>query len=268
MHRPLLAALAVSLTAPAMAADRSMSAALDKAIAGPQRSAANSGRDVFRHPKETLQFCGLKAGQTVVEISPSAGWYTEVLAPALLKRGTYLAAHSNPAASANAAKQVETFKAKLTSDPAYAEVKLTVFGKGVYDQIAPAKSADLLLTFRNVHNWYIGGFAPEAFKAFYDTLKPGGTLCLEEHRLPESRTDEMMKSSGYMKVSAVKKLAADAGFKFVAESEINANPKDGADYPKGVWTLPPNYREGDTDRARYTAIGESDRMTLRFVKPK
>jgi predicted methyltransferase len=268
MYRPLLAAVAASLTVPAVAADRSMSAALDKAIAGAHRSAASSARDAYRHPKQTLEFCGLRAGRTVVEISPSAGWYTEVIAPAMLKRGTYIAAHNNPAASPNAAKAVETFKAKLASDPVYAEVKVAAFGKGLYDQIAPAKSADLLLTFRNVHNWYIAGFAPEAFKAFYDTLKPGGTLCLEEHRLPESRSDEAMKSSGYMKVSAVKKLAADAGFKFVAESEINANAKDTADYPKGVWTLPPNYREGDTDRAKYTAIGESDRMTLRFVKPK
>ena len=127
--------------------------------------------------------------------------------------------------------------------------------------------ADIAASVDQFNQWFLQ-FAPEAFKAFYDTLKPGGTLCLEEHRLPESRADEMMKSSGYMKVSAVKKLATDAGFKLVAESEVNANPKDTADYPKGVWTLPPNYREGDTDRAKYTAIGESDRMTLRFVKPK
>ncbi len=268
MRRPLLAALAVSLAVPALAADRKMPMALDSAIMGQRRAAANAARDVYRHPKQTLEFCGLASGQTVVEIWPSGGWYTEILAPALFRRGTYYGAHVNPANSAGAAKQVEAFKAKLAADPIYSEAKVTMFGKGLYDQIAPDGSADLVLTFRNIHNWYIGGYAPEAFKAFYDTLKPGGTLCLEEHRLPESRSDEDMKSSGYMKVSMVKKLAADAGFKFVAASEINANPKDKADYPKGVWTLPPNYREGDVDRAKYAAIGESDRMTLRFVKPK
>ena len=212
-----------------------------------------------------LAFFGVKPTMTVVEISPSGGWYTEILAPYLAK-GTYYAAASNPATEGGA-KAVAKFKAKLDADPAtYGKVKVSVFGKGAYD-IAPAGTADMVLTFRNIHNMYIGGFAPDAFKAFYAALKPGGVLGIEEHRLPEGRDDAMQMKSGYMKVSTVKKLAADAGFKFVAASEVNANPKDTADYPDGVWTLPPTYQLGDKDRAKYAAIGESDRMTLKFVKP-
>ena len=213
------------------------------------------------------RFSGLKPDMTVVEISPSGGWFTEILAPYLHDHGKLYAAHVDPAASPRAAASVDKFKAKLATMPAaYDKVVVTAFGKGSY-AIAPAGSADMVLTFRNIHNWYIDGYASDAFKAFYAALKPGGTLGIEEHRLPENKPDAMQNSSGYMKVSTVRKLAEEAGFKFVGASEVNANPKDGHDYPKGVWTLPPNYTEGDTDRAKYAAIGESDRMTLKFVKP-
>ncbi len=236
-------------------------------LAGPQRSEANRARDQYRHPAETLAFLGITPTMTVVEISPSAGWYTEVLAPYLRDRGRYVAAGGNPA-TPNGAKAVAAFKAKLDADPAtYAKVTVTAFGKGAYD-IAPPASADAVLTFRNIHNFYTGGFAPDAFRAFYAALKPGGILGIEEHRLPEGRDDAAQSTSGYMKVSTVVKLATDAGFRLAGTSEINANPKDGADYPDGVWTLPPTYRLGDKDRAKYAAIGESDRMTLKFVKPK
>jgi predicted methyltransferase len=240
---------------------------LDQAIAGAHRSAANRARDAYRHPKETLSFFGIKPNMTVVEISPGGGWYTEILGPYLANGGTLYAAAGNPAASERAAKGVADFKAKLAGVPATAKVQVTSFGKDHYDSLAPAGSADAVLTFRNVHNWYSAGFAPEAFKAFYAALKPGGVLGVVEHRLPEDRPDEQMKSSGYMKRSEVVKLAEAAGFKLAGESQVNANPKDTADYPKGVWTLPPNYAEGDADRAKYAAIGESDRMTLKFVKP-
>jgi predicted methyltransferase len=268
MRRPLAAALTLALAAPALAQSApTLDKAVDAALKGDHRSEANRARDRYRNPKATLAFCGLKPNMTIVEISPSGGWYTEVLAPVMKDRGTYYAAHSNPAASERAAKAVADFKAKLASSPVYANVKVTSFGKDHYDSLAPAGSADMVLTFRNVHNWHMNGFAPEAFKAFFAALKPGGMLCIEEHRLPESRPDEAMKTSGYMKVSAVRKLAEDAGFRFAGASEVNANPKDTADYPKGVWTLRPNYAEGDKDRAKYAAIGESDRMTLKFVKP-
>lgn len=262
--RPLFA-LIVLVAVPVLAASVA-EAGLDSILAGPQRSEANRARDVYRHPAQTLAFFGLKPTMTVVEISPSAGWYTEILAPYLRDRGRYIAAGSDPA-TANGAKAAAKFKAKLDGDPVtYAKVEVGVFAKGAYD-IAPPGSADAVLTFRNIHNFYIGGYAPEAFKAFYAALKPGGILGIEEHRLPEARDGAEQDRSGYMKVSTVVRLATDAGFKLVAKSEVNANPNDKADYPDGVWTLPPTYTLGDKDRAKYAAIGESDRMTLKFVKP-
>lgn len=265
MQRPnvfAMLAAAVVMAAPAAAAP------FDAAIAGSQRSAANKARDAARHPAATLAFFGIKPTDTVVEIAPSGGWYTEILAPYLHDKGLYYAAHNDPAAGAGSAAGVARFKAKLATAPAiYGAVKVSAFGKGAYD-IAPAGSADAVLSFRNVHNWYGEGFAPDAFKAFFKALKPGGTLGIVEHRLPESRPDADMKESGYMKVSYVRKLAEAAGFKLVGASEVNANPRDKADYPKGVWTLPPSFAEGDKDKAKIAAIGESDRMTLKFVKPR
>jgi predicted methyltransferase len=259
--------IAVAAVATLAAAIPAAAAPIDTVLAGPQRSDANKARDKYRHPKETLAFFGIKPGMTVVEISPSAGWYTEILGPYLRESGTLYAAAGNPAAGEKAAAGVKAFTDRLAAKPEYyGSTKVSVFGKGAMN-IAPAGSADSVLTFRNVHNWYMADFAPEAFKAFYAALKPGGVLGIEEHRLPENRPDSLMKESGYMKVSYVRKLAEAAGFKYVGASEINANPKDSKDYPKGVWTLPPNYAEGDKDKAKYAAIGESDRMTLKFVKP-
>ncbi|GGE21135.1 methyltransferase [Polymorphobacter glacialis] len=261
LRQSLFAAVAAIVVAAPVAA-----APFDAAIAGPQRSEANKARDQYRHPAETLAFFGIKPGQTVVEISPSGGWYTEILAPGLGSKGTLYAAHNDPAASERAAAGVAKFKAKLAADPAYANVKVTAFGKGAYD-IAPAGSADAVVSFRNVHNWYMAGGTPEAFKAFFTALKKGGTLGIVEHRMAETTPDAAMKDSGYMKTSYVRKMAEAAGFKYVGSSEINANPKDTKDYPKGVWTLPPNFAEGEATKAKYAAIGESDRMTLKFVKP-
>jgi predicted methyltransferase len=260
------AAVAVLAAVPA-AAQKAAAIDWDAALNGAHRSDANKARDQYRHPRETLTFCGLQPNMTVVEISPGGGWYTEILGPILRDKGTLYAAHANPAASERAAKAVADFKAKMAANPATAKVQVTSFGKDHYDKLAPAGSADMVVTFRNVHNWHMNGFAAEAFKSFYDALKPGGTLCVVEHRLPEDRPDEAMKTSGYMKTSTVRQLAEGAGFQFAGASEVNANPKDTADYPKGVWTLPPNFAEGDKDRAKYAAIGESDRMTLKFTKP-
>jgi predicted methyltransferase len=264
MIRPSLVALLG--VAGIVAATPVAAAPFDAAIANPARSEANKARDKYRHPAETLTYFGIKPTMTVVEIAPSAGWYTEILAPFLNEKGQYIGAAGNPATSEAAAAGVKKFKDKLAADPATNKAKVSAFGKGSYD-IAPAGSADAVLTFRNVHNWHMAGFDAEAFKAFYSALKPGGILGIEEHRLPEGKPDELMKTSGYMKTSYVRKLAEAAGFKYVGSSEINANPKDTKDYPKGVWTLPPNFAEKDVDKAKYAAIGESDRMTLKFVKP-
>lgn len=236
-------------------------------LSGAQRSDANRARDQYRHPAETLAFFGLRPDMTVVEIWPSSGWYTEILAPILAGHGKLYAAHNNPAASERSAASVQRFRDKLATSDVYRSVEVTSFGKNHYDSIAPLGSADMLLTFRNVHNMYIDDMAPQAFAAFHAVLKPGGILGIVDHRLPEDRPDDTMTSSGYMKRSTVIALAEAAGFRFVGESDVNANPKDTADYPKGVWTLPPRFIEDDSDRAKYAAIGESDRMTLKFVKP-
>ncbi len=258
-----IAAVLLTAAVPAIAAP---DPALRTVVDGPQRSAANRARDAYRHPIETLAFFGLKPTMTVVEISPQGGWYTEILAPYLRDHGRYIAAGSWPGTDSGA-KAVAKFKAKLDADPAsFAKASVTSFGKDHYD-LAPAGSADMVVTFRNIHNFYIGGYAPQAFAAFFAALRSGGVLGIEEHRLPEDMPDAMQDRSGYMKVSTVRRLAEAAGFRFVAASDINANPKDRHDYPKGVWTLPPTYQEGDADKARYAAIGESDRMTLKFVKP-
>jgi predicted methyltransferase len=259
----VVSALAVAaIAAPAMAAGP-----IDDAIAGPWRSAANKARDQYRHPAATLKFFGVKPGQTVVEVGPGGGWYTEILAPAMKGNGKYVAGLANPLASINAAKSVEGFKTKFGDKAIYGDIGIGVFAKGVADIVEPG-SADVVLTFRNVHNWHMGGWDQEAFNAFFKALKPGGTLGVVEHRLPEARPDADMKKSGYMKVSYVKMLAEKAGFKLAGASEVNANPKDTKDYPDGVWTLPPTFQKGDVDRAKFAAIGESDRMTLKFVKPK
>lgn len=274
MIRTILAAALVSAAAAPAAAQHDHShhavpAAPDyaAALAGANRSEANRARDQYRHPAETLAFFGLTPGMTVVEVAPGGGWYTEVLAPILADHGKLYAAHGIPESSEYAAKSLAGYQAKLASAPLYKSVEVTRFGKDHYDGLAPAGSADMVLTFRNAHNWHMAGFAGDAFKAFYKALKPGGVLGVVEHRLPEDRPDDAMKSSGYMKRSTIVALAEAAGFKLAGESEVNANPKDTADWPSGVWTLPPGFREGDKDRAKYAAIGESDRMTLKFVKP-
>ncbi len=257
---PIVVVAALAIPVVAATAD------LATVLAGPQRSAASKARDAYRHPAETLAFFGAKPTMTVVEISPQGGWYTEILAPYLRDRGHYIAAAADPKAKGGAAS-VATFRAKLAADPgSFQKVAVTAFGKGAYD-IAPPGSADMVLTFRNVHNFDREGFGPQAFTAFYTVLKRGGILGVEEHRLPEDGRAADESTTGYMKVSTVKRLAVAAGFRFVGESAINANPKDDHDHPGGVWNLPPTYADGDKDRAKYSAIGESDRMTLKFVKP-
>ncbi|WP_447757464.1 class I SAM-dependent methyltransferase [Sphingopyxis fribergensis] len=234
------------------------------AVAAPTRTPANLARDPYRHPAETLAFFGVNPGDTVVELWPGGGWYTEILAP-LAKSGggtLYVAAPWE--------RGLNKIKEKQAADAGtYGAVKLAEFPATGAGAKVPDGSADVVLTFRNVHNWRFGGSdkAADAFKQIFAMLKPGGTLGVVEHRLNESDDSAKEEKSGYMKKSSIVAFAEAAGFKLAGESEINANPKDTKDYPKGVWTLPPNLTEGETDRAKYVAIGESDRMTLKFVKP-
>lgn len=233
---------------------------LKAAVAADHRTVGNVARDVHRHPYETLSFFGIKPTHTVVELSPGGGWYTEILAPYLRESGQlYAADGGNP-----------RFKAKMESSGVYAKVKITTFNvaKGELD-IAPPGSADAVLTFRNVHNWMAQGHdkTQAVFNAAFKALKPGGVLGVEEHRLPASRTQDPKAANGYVQEAVVIQFAEKAGFKLAGKSEINANPKDTADHEAGVWSLPPTYALKDKDRAKYQAIGESDRMTLKFVKP-
>ena len=234
------------------------SPALKAAIAAPTRTPANVARDRYRHPGQTLAFFGVKPTDTVVEIWPSGGWYTEILAPYVAARGRYVAAVPNN-------KGAASLRAKNIA-PAIRYATFPADGAGG----VPAGSADVVLTFRNVHNWRFGKGGDQtqaAFDQMFAMLKPGGTLGVVEHHLPEnSATAEA--ESGYMKRSSVVAYATKAGFRLAGESAVNANPKDTHDYPKGVWTLPPTYTTGDDQRARYAAIGESDRMTMKFVKPR
>ena len=247
-------------------------AALKAAVNHPVRSSANKARDVHRHPVETLSFFEVTPKSTVVEISPGSGWYTEILAPLLKAEGKYYAAHQPADATSDYAKKSRAaFVEKLAADPVYSAVTVTGFAPTAGYEVAPAGSADVVLTFRNLHNWYMqkgDESLLNAYKSFYAALKPGGVLGVVEHRLPASKLNTDWTKSGYMPQSLAIKLAEEAGFVLEGTSEVNANPKDTADHPQGVWTLPPSLALKDQDKAKYLAIGESDRMTLKFRKPK
>jgi predicted methyltransferase len=246
------------------------------AVAGNWRIPEEKARDAARHPAETLAFFGVKPADTVVEIWPGGGWYTAILAPYLKQGGGKLvAAEIDPAQGAEAKQDVDAFTAAFIAKPqTFGEIQLSVAGKDS-PGVAPDGTADAVLSFRNVHNWMAGGYAEKMFKDFYRALKPGGVLGIEEHRLPSRQDQDLSARTGYVSQAYVIQLAEAAGFKFEAESEVNANPKDKADHPLGVWMLPPNMRAPapgtpeakSYDPATYNAIGESDRMTLKFRKP-
>lgn len=261
------AGLAGATTAASAATTASTDDALKAAIGATTRTPANVARDVYRHPYETLRFFGIAPTMTVVELVPSGGWYTEILAPYLRDQGKYIGAGSVP----DPVKRTGlAFQKKLDSNPAiYGKAVTGVFSPPSNYNIAPAGSADMVLTFRNVHNWIEGGDAGvvDVFRQMYTVLKPGGVLGVVDHRLPESATQDATASSGYVKESYVIAMAEKAGFKLAGKSEVNANPKDKTGHKNGVWALPPTYANKDEERAMYQAIGESDRMTLKFVKP-
>ncbi len=245
--------------------------ALTQAVSSSSRSPEYRQRDVYRHPEQTLRFFGIRPDMTVVEIWPGEGWYSEILAPYLRDRGHYYAAgtaYSQPDASPGAQRAAAAFQQKLDADPErYGKVTVTEFRPPDVVEICPPGTADMVLTFRNVHNWMSARNEQDAFNAFYRALKPGGVLGVVEHRAKPYTTLEETRKSGYVNEEYVKSLAANAGFEFVAGSPVNANRRDTKDYPQGVWTLPPTLALGDKQQKKYLKIGESDRMTLKFVKP-
>ena len=268
----LILILTFGLLQSAFAADPAadVTTALQQAVTGEHRSPENVARNQYRHPVETLSFFGIRPEMTVVEISPGGGgWYTEVLAPFLREKGKLIAANYDSSSEieyyrVNAAKYLD----KLKSRPdVYDRVSVIEFSPPKKSELATAASVDMVVTFRNVHNWIEAGNEAQVFSAMFKALKPGGTLGLVEHRGKSDMVGKQWAKQGYVAEAETIRLAEQAGFKLAQRSEINANPKDTKDYPKGVWTLPPSLEEGDKDREKYLGIGESDRMTLKFIKP-
>ena len=264
MSRPLVALACVFVMGATGVAAQSVkpSKEIAAAVTSPDRTAANRARDRYRHPAATLSFFGVTPGQTVVEFIPGGGWYTEILAPLVKRSGSYVALVP-PA-------QAERTRAMLASEAApYGETQVQTIDFKTGASTMPAGRADVVLTFRNVHNLLMQddpAVAARVFKAFHDMLKPSGIFGVVDHRLPEQMDTAQEKSSGYIKRSTIVRLAQQAGFRLVGESDINANALDSHDHPEGVWTLPPTYRLKDVDRAKYARIGESDRLTLKFQK--
>ena len=243
---------------------------LNQVIASEHRSAINKLRDKYRHPAQTLAFFGIKQDMTVIEVWPGKGWYTEILAPFLKQGGgQFIAAgfpqHTGPKWRQRMQYDYQQWLAKSPAD--FDQVKLIEFGPPSFWQLGRDNSADAVLTFRNVHNWVKGGYEKEMFTAFYRVLKPGGLLGVVDHRANSDTHLATMKQSGYLSEKLVVSLAEQAGFILEEKSEINANPLDSKHHPEGVWTLPPTLRLGNKNQQKYKAIGESDRMTLRFRKP-
>jgi predicted methyltransferase len=268
MKKILLALLLAGSFSPSQAGDEIST--LPQIIAGAHRSAEHKARDKYRHPQQTLEFFEIKDDMAVVEIWPGSGWYTEILAPYLKKHGKLYAAHfSADAEEPYFKKSLKEYKAKLKERPdLYGKVELTELQPPEKQKIAPDGSVDRVLTFRNIHNWMKNGQAPAVFNAMYKALKPGGILGIVEHRNSPKKPQDPAAASGYVSEDYVIALARKAGFEFLGKSEINANSKDTKNYPEGVWTLPPSLKLKQQDRKKYLEIGESDRMTIKFIKPR
>jgi predicted methyltransferase len=240
--------------------------ALSAALSDPARPAEARARDAVRHPLQELSFFGLKSSQTVVELWPGGGYWTDNLGPYLAAHGRLyvaLPARSEAEENAGAARWRTRY---LGNREHYGPIVETALGADHFE-IAPPGTADLVLTFRNLHNWMGAGYAPQALAACFRALKPGGILGIEEHRARNDRAQDPKADDGYVRQDYTIALAKQAGFELVASSEMNANPRDTKDWPKGVWTLPPTFALGDQDRARYAAIGEADNFVLKFRKP-
>ena len=259
-------AFSSALSADPTAFSQQLAAGMD----GSHRSETNIARNEYRHPAETLKFFGIEEGMTVMEIWPGGGWYTEVLAPAMRDHGKLIIATWDPEIEGQPAyryrlpKEMEETFAKHPE--VYDQVALEYFSPPGSASLGEAGSIDVVLTFRNTHGWVSGGVAQDIFKEFARVLKPGGILGVVQHRAKSGTDPAETAEMGYVSEAVVKKLANNAGLEFVASSEVNANPGDSKDYPEGVWTLPPGYALEDVDKEKYAAIGESDRMTLRFKK--
>jgi len=264
----LLACVLLAAACTTYSTRQSTSQALDRILAGDQRSEENRARDHYRHPKATLLFFGMRPEMTVLEVWPEPGWYTEVLAPLLADKGHYYAGVIAPDPNSQyVTKRLDDFRRKLAARPQnYGHVAVVTFPLDGSDVVPPG-TLDMVVSFRNIHNWMARDEAAAAFATMFRALKPGGVLGVVEHRGNPALPQDPKAKSGYVNEDYAIKLIEAQGFREVAESQVNANPKDTKDYEQGVWTLPPTYRLGVRDRDKYAAIGESDRFTLKFVKP-
>jgi predicted methyltransferase len=266
LRHGVLVGCAVMLLASSPAlAERS---AIQHAVEAPTRSEKFVSRDGARHPVEELSFFGVTPRSTVVEIWPGGGYWTQILAPLLHDHGTYYVATGSPDGDREEAAFAlsPAFKQMLDAHPdIYGRVKLTVFGAH-HPDLAPAGSADVVLTFRNLHNWMAEGNAAEMLATIRRSLKPGGILGIEDHRGNTKTPQDPKAASGYVRQDYAEALVERAGFVLAGSSEMDANPRDTADWPKGVWTLPPVLAMKNVDRAKYFAIGEADNFVLKFRK--
>lgn len=272
MKTVFLSMLAVFLSSTAWAGDTTFAERVAMGMEGQHRSAANKARDQYRHPAETLEFFGIKQGDTVMEIWPGGGWYTEILAPAMRDYGKLIIATWDPQVEGQPAYRYDLPK-KMEENFAqhpeiYDQVTFEYFSPPGSPSLGDADSLDVIVTFRNTHGWVGNSQAQDIFNEFARVLKPGGILGVVQHRADDGSDPQVSAKQGYVSEEAVKEIATNAGFKFESASEINANPMDTKDHPEGVWTLPPSLQLGDVDKEKYAAIGESDRMTLRFRKPR
>jgi len=241
--------------------------AIARVVAEPGRSPQFVARDRYRHPVEELSFFGVKPTMTVVEVWPGNGYWTEILGPYLRDSGHYYAALTVHGESGEEDQITGEWRGRVSKDKArFGTVIMTELGKNHY-KVAPPASVDEILTFRNLHNWMEAGYVDQALKGFYTALKPGGVLGIEEHRGRDDQPQDPRARSGYVRQDYAIELARKAGFELVGSSEIDANPKDTKNWPKGVWTLPPTLAMGDQDSEKYLAIGEADNFVLKFRKP-
>jgi predicted methyltransferase len=272
MHRLFIAVIALFVSVSVSADCGEFGERVAKAAEGEHRSEGNIARNVYRHPVETLEFFGLEDGMTVMEIWPGGGWYTEILAPVMRDHGKLVIATWDPEVEGQAnyryslPKEMEETFAKYPD--VYDQVETVYFSPPESASLGKAASVDMVLTFRNTHGWVNAKQAKNIYKEFARVLKPGGVLGVVQHRAKSGTDTHVTAKKGYVSEEWVKLFATEAGLVFEESSEVNANPKDTTDHPKGVWTLPPSLSLGDEDREKYLAIGESDRMTLRFRKPE